>query len=233
MSGYIVFNDVNSQTFNAEVFWKAIDVSPKRDYTTQTIPGRNGSLYIDNQRYLNPSMTYDMLFLSEADLQSAKDFFLSQIGYKRLEDSFHPDEFYKAVFSADINPKTTRFRDWFKFKATFERKPERYLKSGENASVFTSSGSIVNPTPYDAKPLLRAYGTGRIEIGSYAITINVCEDTYTDIDCESMECYKGANSCNKFVELQNDVFPVLHQGSNGISLTGITRLEVTPRWYVI
>ena len=47
-----------------------------------------------------------------------------------------------------------------------------------------------------------------------------------------MDAYKGTISKNGNVELSDYNFPVLVPGTNTITLgTGITKVEITPRWW--
>jgi phage-related protein len=96
----------------------------------------------------------------------------------------------------------------------------------------TASGTINNPTLFDAQPLIRVYGTGSITVNGVTITISEA-DGYTDIDCELMECYKGNVLKNYAVSLDSTDFPVLSAGDNAISMSGVTSAIITPRWWTI
>lgn len=91
---------------------------------------------------------------------------------------------------------------------------------------------ITNPTLFDAKPLLRVYGTGTLGIASSTITISSA-DVYTDIDCELMDCYKGSANKNAYVSFSSNDFPVLKPGSTGFTFSGITQVDITPRWFSV
>ena len=58
-------------------------------------------------------------------------------------------------------------------------------------------------------------------------------DQYTDIDCEIMDAYKGATNCNGNIRTTDNKFPVLRAGQNNITKSGISRLEITPRWWTV
>jgi phage-related protein len=75
------------------------------------------------------------------------------------------------------------------FDVKFSCKPQTYLKSGEKPKEFTASGSIYNPTMFDALPLMRIYGEGELEIGLETIRVKRV-DNYIDIDCELEDAYK-------------------------------------------
>ena len=108
------------------------------------------------------------------------------------------------------------------------------LKAGEKPVEFTAAGSILNKQLTETKPLIRAYGTGSFSIGGVAIQITSANG-YTDIDCDLQEAYKDtlATNCNANIVLTNGVFPTLKSGSNAITLSGITKLIITPRWWVL
>jgi phage-related protein len=159
-------------------------------------------------------------------------FLYSQRGYVKVSDTFHPDEFYLATFSELRDLKHTIGRKIGSFKIVFNRKPQRYLRSGNRVSSFSDVGSLKNPTTFDALPLIRAYGTGSFTIGDISVAITSA-DTYTDIDCELQEAYKGSVNCNGNITLTDGVFPHFAPGVNNISMTGITSLEITPRWWRI
>ena len=234
----LIFDETNiEQTFNCKVFPISNDFAPVRTSTTEIIPGRNGLLLIDGLRHENVEMSYTAVFYSGnvmINLQNFKQFLLSKVGYKRLEDSFHPDEFYQAYVSADLDPVFTPDRTKAKVVFTFNRKPQRFLISGEITTTLTASGSITNPTLYASKPLLRVYGTGVLGIGSQSITITAVSGSYTDIDCEMQDAFVGAVNRNQYIQLSDYNFPTFAPGVNNISLgSGITRVIITPRWWRI
>lgn len=91
---------------------------------------------------------------------------------------------------------------------------------------------VTNPTLFDALPFLRVYGTGTLGMGSHTITITAA-DEYTDIDCEMMDCFKGSANKNQYVQFSGNDFPTLEPGVNGFSFSGITKVEVKPRWWSV
>lgn len=119
------------------------------------------------------------------------------------------------------------------FDITFNCKPQLWLKIGELKQEFTAAGTIYNPTLQNAHPWIRAYGTGKIAVGTGIMTINSA-DIYTDIDCDIEEIYKETTNCNSNVTMGTAGFPELVPGDNEVSFSdGITKLEIIPRWFVI
>lgn len=236
MSDYLIFGSVDSRNYGVYIFPTEIDDAPKRAYKRQEIAGRSGDLLIDQKRYENIQMHYYGFIVGNSYDESLRDFraaLMSQIGYQKLEDSVHTAEYYDACYIDTLLVETASGRKMGRFEMVFNRKPQRWLKSGDNVVTLTSSGTIENPTYFESNPLIRVYGTGKMYIGSQDITIS-SNDEYTDIDCFLMEAYKGAASKNANVEFGTSDKPVLAPGINNIQLPNtITRVEITPRWYTI
>lgn len=219
--------------YNCFAFRDKTDNTPAREGESLAVSGRSGNVFDDKKRWPNVERSYVLLFKSESDFDGCKAFLASKIGYKVLSDSEHPSEFYKAFVNGEISPTIDRQRGMFKFRVRFERKPQRYLTSGSTVVTKTATGSISNPTLFPSQPLLRVYGNGTLGVGSYSLTITNA-NVYTDIDSEMQDCFKGSASMNDYVTLTGHKFPLLVPGSNGITLgAGITKVEITPRWYTI
>lgn len=230
---YLTIDGVSSEDFNIWISGGATFDSPKRDYETVQVPGRDGDLVFDNGRYENQSLKYPAFITRDfkKNIDNFTDFISSLRGYKRLEDTYHPDEYLMALFSDGVKVKTTAANLAGEFDITFNCKPQRWLKEGEKPITFTADGTIKNPTYQVAKPLLRVYGTGTVKIGGVTITISSA-NVYTDIDCETMDAYKGAVNCNANIATSNDEFPTLGAGATGIVLGGsVTQVDITPRWW--
>lgn len=151
MSDYFIFDDIDTRDFeDISVYFDNVDKTPKRMYEVIDIPARNGSFYIDENRYEDVEHVYHIVALTKEAGSAIINALSSKIGYYRLEDSFNPDEFYHAVFTSGADPKIASTRDKNTFKVTFTRKPQRWLKDGETAVTIgewgeteTASGDIV------------------------------------------------------------------------------------------
>lgn len=235
MKHILTFDGKNMADFGVHISGEDTWKKPAADYEQVSIPGKNGDLLFSNNRYKNVEIKYPCGIIKDfdRDFSAMADFLLSHTGYRRLEDSYHPDCFRMAYFSGELDPDMTRRNREGQFDLVFTAKPQRFLKKGEQVNTLTSNGSLYNPTPFDAKPLIRVYGTGQLGVGSVTVTIRQAA-VYTDLDCELEDAYKdnASNNCNGNIGLSGGSFPVLKPGNTGISLgTGITKVEVTPRWW--
>lgn len=197
------------------------------------VPGRNGDLHYWDESYNNVQGTVACYALDSSDigaaLRTAAGWLYGTSGYRRLETSDEPGYYREAtVISGPEN--SIRGGVVAPFEIQFDCKPQKYLTSGEETTSYTVNTYITNPTKFAARPLIRAYGTGTFQIGNTAVKINSA-DEYTDIDCELMDCYKGTANCNGNVELER--FPTLEPGNSSITMTGITQLDITPRWWTL
>lgn len=230
----ITFAEKSLSDFGVSVFRVETDTAPAREHDMISVQGRSGDLFFDRKRYPNQVVSYFVFCVgqnAEQHCSDAKNFLLSQVGYKRLEDMDFTGEYRMACVSDEIAPVITRSRDMFKFQIEFNCKPQRFLESGLDTITLTANGQITNPTLFSSQPLMRVYGAGALGVGSQTITITQA-DEYTDIDCELMDCFKGLSNRNMYVRFTDYNFPVLSPGITNFSLgEGVTRLEVTPRWW--
>lgn len=173
----ITFGGVNSADFGIYISGEGVFNAPKRDVEMISIPGRNGELALDKGRYENIEVTYPA-FNYEADYsdfaQNLADFrnaICSQVGYQRLTDTFHPDEYRMATYIDGLEVKPIKYNTASEFEIKFNCKPQRWLTSGETPVVVTSGDTLTNPTLYESSPLLEVGGYGHIQMGEDAVDI--------------------------------------------------------------
>lgn len=232
----LTFNGVQSSVFSLFISGEGTFNGTSRSVSTYQVPGRNGALVIDNGYYENISVDYPAYIVDsfDANFGALRAFLLSHIGYFRLSDTYHPDEFRMARYTGNIQPKLTQRNREGSFTLSFDCKPQRFLLSGEATTTLTADGTVTNPTLFPSKPLLRVYGYGTLGIGSDAIIIGQHSYPYIDIDCDTEDAqYNGVNS-NDLITLTGDSFPELHTGATGITLdANITKVDIVPRWWTL
>lgn len=107
-----------------------------------------------------------------------------------------------------------------------------WTDAGDVTVVVTDGQKIVNPTMFDALPLLRVYGVGTLGLGENLIVITNA-DSYTDIDCDMMDCFKESVNKNQYVQFSGNDFPTLKPGDNLVTFSGITQVDIKPRWWSV
>ena len=234
MINWIVFNHKSLKDFGVFISGSGTYNAAERDVETIEIAGRNGNLTLDNGRYKNISLTYPAFIMEDfkENIQALRNFLLSQKGYLRLEDTYHPEEFRLARWNGEFSTDPIDELYGGEFKLTFDCYPQRFFKEGEYPIEITQATTLKNVNLVPALPLIRACGTGSFSIGGITVQITSANG-YTDIDCDLQEAYKDtlATNCNANIVLTNGVFPQLVPGDNAITLSGITKLEITPRWW--
>ena len=230
-----IYNGRSSADFglvlSGEDTWK----KPLPDFERRQIPGRNGDLILSNKRYANVDIKYRVGIRRNFDsnFSAFMNFLLKEPGYHRLEDSYHMEYYRMAVLDKEVSPELSALNRSGSFDLVFSCKPQQYLKSGEKKQILEGSGTVYNPTSYDAKPLIRIYGSGVLLVGGEAVTISE-NDSYIDLDCEMEDAFRETLNMNAYVELASGDFPVLTPGNNTITFgSGITRAEIIPRWWCL
>ena len=230
----LTFNGTDLADFGVHISGEGTYNAPSRSVEEQIVPGRNGTLIIDSGRWENIIVTYPAYITEDfaSNMAALRDFLLSVRGYARLEDTYHPIEFRLANFSDGITVDTSgRYNAQGRFDLSFNCKPQRFLKSGEIAIELTEDGAVNNQTLFEAKPLIRIYGEGTVGIGSVDVTFDGSTE-YVDLDCEIQDAYYGPSNMNSSITLSPNRFPTLPAGSTGIVLgSGITQVDITPRWF--
>ena len=234
----LLFGGIDSLTYGVYILDGKVDNTANKDMTHITVPGRSGTLVIDNGRFDNVTVSYTCAIVDDA--KSDMHAYIAELsalkGYQRLEDDIYDEHYRMGVFQGQVNPTMFDERNKSIFELSFLCKPQKYLKSGEEGVSFTGNRTFSNPTPFDAKPIISVYGTGTgtITIGNSQITINSNPGNMV-IDCETEDAYNSQSklSYNSRIELSGNDFPKLHKGDTTVSLSSGLQVTITPRWWTI
>lgn len=242
----LTFDGQNSLSNGIYITGEAVFNAPERVVDMISVPGRNGALAIDQGRFENIEVAYPAgcfapIMSDYSDKVSQfRNILASRYTYKRLTDTYHPDEFRLALYKSGLEVDSVRYNTAGEFEITFDCKPQRFLTSGETAQTFTSSGTITNPTLFSSRPLLVVTGAGTLTLGSRVLTIvnGSGANQVIYIDCESQEAWEVVGSSkvsrNDYIQNAGESFPVLERGNNAVTLgSGISRVVITPRWWRI
>lgn len=207
------------------------DGAPIRDIDEIDVPGRNGTIIVDNGRWKNKSVNY-FCFMDKTvkdDLKIFREYLMSLKGsYFKIEDSDKNDEFRNGRLSDSFDPQRDLNYSTASFVIATSCYPQRWLKTGETPVAFSAEGSITNPTSFDAKPLITVTGTGVLSVNGTIVTINKNDTTIT-LNCEAEDAYTGVE--NKNGDIFIDDFPTLQPGVNAIIPADQMTVEITPRWW--
>lgn len=239
---YFKFNGKSVKDFGVYVSGADTFISSAPNIESKTIPGRNGDLLIADGAYKNVSIPYTCQILKdfESNFRNLSGWLFSDPGYQRLEDSYHPEYFRLGSAETALEAEMTALNREGEFKVTFNCKPQMFLLSGETAVTLGESTTLINPTMFKARPLLRVYATSTQTVTLVfndvtTVTVANANDLeYIDIDCEIGEAYCGdvnANDQVSFMSTESDDLPYLKAGNNIITCSGAA--EIIPRWWTI
>ena len=171
------FGGVSTSAYGLVVEGPGDYSAPKRAVDTIEIPGRNGAFQLDKGYYENIELEYKVVVkeATQDDFLDSIDAFrnaiVSQIGYQRLEDTYHPGEYRMAMYSGGLDEDTQFHGSGAVFKVNFDCKPQRFLASGETAVSVDSGDTLTNPTLFEASPLLEIVGSGKFAINGEELEI--------------------------------------------------------------
>lgn len=232
----LIFGGVDSSDYGGYLFEYPEYTVPERMYREQTVPGKNGAVVFDQKRFSDVRTEYDLVFIGKTmqnDVIGFRNAIMSLSGYQRLQDSFNSDEFYEAFYDGSMKIKFSRYPSLAKMRLTFQRKPQRFLASGEEWVEIAEDTTLTNPTLFASNPLIRVYGTGSFSVNGNTVTIT-SNTGYVDVDSELQDCYHVDENRNSTVSFSTGNFPQFVSGENEItipSVSGVDGLEVQPRWW--
>ena len=191
------FDGDSSLDHGVYITGEAIYSAPVRDTESIEIPGRNGDFILDKKRWKNIDVTYKAgLFGSDQEnfsnkIRDYRNVLASRIGYKRITDTYNPQEFRLGTLKDGLDVETKSQKKAGEFDIVFDCKPQRYLTSGEEEITVASGQTIKNPTPYPCQPMIETYGYGELTVNGYQVTI-VDEEVGFIVLCEGEHFQNGS-----------------------------------------
>lgn len=158
----LIFGDVDTLDYGVVIDGEAVFNAPERDVEVVTIPGRNGTLQIDNGRFENIEVTYPASIWADAHgdfktkIRDLRNALASKRGYQRLTDTYHTDEYRLGVFKEGLECDPSVYDTAAEMELVFDCKPQRFLTSGET-SVNISSAAAQS---FSGNPITVNYASG-------------------------------------------------------------------------
>jgi len=227
MNSFTLDNTVNSRAdLGLRITQPPIIPTTKRIIDSIEVDGREGSLTILRGW---EDVVFDMkAALIGSDLHSRFREIIPIILSAKTVYFSNDDAVYYNIKHMSAWTLERRLSKLYEFSLTFTCSPFRYLRSVP-AVILTQSGTVVNIGGIYSLPKITVYGTGSrtLTINNKPVTLNILSGNLT-IDSELKTCYFGNVAQNS--QMTGD-FPVLEVGNNAIVIgTGITKIEIEPRW---
>lgn len=175
--GSLIFGGVNSADYGIYISGEGVFNAPSRTVEFVSVPGRNGDVVLDQGRFDNIEVVYPAgTYATDQEgyrkrISDFRNAILSQKGYQKLTDSYHPDEYRMAIYVAGLEVSSVNQNMAGEFDLTFNCKPQRWLTEGESDVLVDSGDILENSTPFDAFPIVKTKGYGNLNLNGYDISI--------------------------------------------------------------
>lgn len=210
------------------------ETMPERDIEFVSVPGRNGDIINDNNRFKNYERSYKVAALAD-DFElpfltrKIKSWLQSDVGYFPLTDTYDPLYFRYACYSGQLDISQV-LQAVGEASLKFNCKPFKYSFAGQSPITITKATTIINPEDWQSAPYMKITGNGDITLvinGTLFSFTGVAG--YIEVDSKMMLSYTGTTLQGNKIKFMD--FPKFSPGENTISFTGsVTKIEITPRW---
>lgn len=176
---YFIFNGKKSSDFDVWASGLNIFHSPERRIERIQVPGRNGELLIEDGSFENTELLFKDCFIPRhfsENFTNLSNYLNRQKGYQRLELSWLPDEYRLAAFHGDIEASMKNWDGMGKFDLSFNCKPQRFLKSGEEPITLLPMRAEGLTTIYSPKYIFPTW-TEVVPVDAYRIGITLLSDS--------------------------------------------------------
>jgi len=227
VNAFILNNTTNSRSaLGLRITEPPVIPPAKRIVDSVSVDGREGTLTI-------PKGWEDVTFSMRAALLGTnlhsryREVLATILNAKTIYFSGDSSVYYniKKVEAGALERRLSSLHD---FSLSFTCAPFRYVRNVSSVTM-TASGNVTNPGTVYSLPKITVYGTGSrtLTVNGKPIILNILSGNLT-LDSELKECYYGSVAQNN--RMSGD-FPIFNVGSNTITLgTGITKVEIEPRW---
>lgn len=217
--GKLIFGGVDSSEYGIYITGQGVFNAPERVVEFVDVPGRNGSIAMDQGRYNNITVTYSAGTFAKSPeefrekLSAFRNAIISQKGYQKLEDSYHPEEYRMGLYASGLDVDAVHMNQAGQFELEFNCKPQRWLSVGALPIPVNSGDYLLNPTPFESGPLLEITGYGDISFNGFTVSLNnaVLSDiqlinSFFDTTVETLE--GATKTLTKTFVLDGDLFNI-------------------------
>jgi predicted phage tail component-like protein len=201
---------------------------PQRNIQYFEVPGRSGSLKVDEATYSDIVIPIQCTFKDD-NVANKADVIKTWLngGEGQLILSNQVDKYYLAHVSDQFDI-SQEWKVFGQFLANFRCQPFKYALIND-AITMPVSGTITNPGTVSSEPIVVVFGNGDINLTINSASINLTGiSDYIVIDSALKDAYKDTALQNS--KMLGD-FPVLLPGDNTISWTGsVSHTRITPNW---
>ncbi len=224
MIPYFIWNGVNSIEKNIIVNELPPIIKANKKIEEQTIPGRSGKLYIDDNTYDTFVYQIKCTLGPNANIRDISNW-LNGLG--KLILSLEPDKYYEGIIKNQID-FTKVLHVFYEFPIEIELQPFAYSIEEIEHNISEPTEIYITQSTTEIKPYYKIHGSGQATLtinNKSQIIKNI--DEYIELDSKIEEAYKESKNLNSSI---NGEFLNLVPGKNVISWIGnITNIEIKYR----
>lgn len=201
MQNKLIFGGIDSSDYNVFISGTDTFSAPERDVQYVQVAGRNGDLIVDNGRWNNIQVSYPAFIPNtfENRIGEFRAAMMQKTGYQKLEDTYHPEEYRMASFSYGLNPSNiTAFHRFGEFALTFNCKPQRYLKAGDEPLQFIPVVVSGNDWSTQYVPVNGDIKFTASTASTLTVTLRTYDSTGTQLTSTNYSCADGAEQSKAF-----------------------------------
>lgn len=222
---YFIYNEIDSREMG--VILKSLPpiTRPNRRIEKITVPGRNGTLTVDEGAYDAITISLQCYLKHGYDPRKITKW-LEPSGTITFSDE--EDKYYNARIVNSI-PLARVFRIVREFIIQLELQPFAYSKEifVKKYKTGVAHTFVIDEATANMYPYIKIAGSGEIDLTINGNTMIIKPDEYVELDCELQIAYKGKKSENDKVY---GAFFSLVPGRNTISIFGeYSELEIKYR----
>lgn len=247
----IIYNGTSLRDLGFAVKKFPVHTVAERDLSFNSVIGRSGDIIVDNKRFNNVDMNYEINMIDFDRLQNTDvnerrliDWLMTgDSDYKVLEDSTVPGYFCYALCTGIGDLQQNGLNGFIDTSISFNRMPYWYSKEGQIKQTFealSTEQTIINPEKFTSEPYFKIISNGQA-VGPWNLIVNGesysftgCGNYYIEIDSERYDIYEGTVNRNGYA--LTNYMPVFKPGINTFyvegtaSIRNILRMEIIPRW---
>lgn len=146
----LTYNGIASDAFQIIVAGSGSEKAAARNREEITVPGRNGSIFIDSGSFKNVKTTYDIVLPDATieNLAAISRWLLGPEDYTKLQESEKPEYYREAIFDGSFEAVRAALNEKGKATLSFTCKPQKYLQeNGQEVEIdLDVSGGLLSYT---------------------------------------------------------------------------------------
>lgn len=224
MGAYFIYNGISSKDMGVILKKLPPITKPKKRIEIVQVPGRNGTLHIDENCYEPINISLECTLKKNINVRDITKW-LIEFGTITFSDEL--DKYYNATITNSI-PLERVFRLYREFIIQLELQP---IAQSTQEYIYNCNNTNVNTLKIDSSaemyPYIKLTGTGEVKltINNKICTVTI-DDEYIELDSELQNAYKGVKNKN---DKMNGEFPILIPGNNKIQITGNAAMQIKYR----